>query len=108
MFGTGARFAEYGITGGFFLLLHVVVLGVAFPEIAIQNAQLVGGVFTSMVDKTPALAQPALQSLLIALALLSVFVTGLLLDLLGSVFVLAEARVFRSQIGRRTHWIENL
>ena len=96
MFGTGTRFAEYGITGGFFLFFHVVVLGVAFPEIALQNAQLAVEISPSIAAKIPLAAQTALQSLLIALALLSVFVIGLLLDLLGSIFVLAEVRVFRA------------
>ena len=53
---------------------------------------------SAIYGKVPTAAQPAIQSLLVALALLSVFITGLLLDLIGSVFVIWEAWIFRKQL----------
>jgi hypothetical protein len=48
---------------------------------------------TESVDKIPGEARPAIQSLLVALALLSVFIIGLVLEIIGSVFMLYEANV---------------
>jgi len=36
MLGTGARYAEYGITGGFFLFTQALILGLAFPDVLLS------------------------------------------------------------------------
>src|ERR1041385_7119974 len=105
MFGTGTRFAEYGITGGFFLFFHVLVICFFAPAEVLHQVEAVGLWCTELVSKMPAVAQPAFQSLLVALGLLSVFVTGLLLDLIGSIFMLAEARMFRVQTMKNAAWL---
>ena len=107
MLGTGARYAEYGITGGFFLFTQILILGFAYPGLVAHSTDTLTGLLAAIYGKVPIAAQPAIQSLLVALALLSVFITGLLLDLVGSVFVIWEAWIFRKQIKKNAAWIEN-
>jgi hypothetical protein len=95
MLGTGARYAEYGITGGFFLVTLALIFGFVFPDRLVWAATASGFLSSAILDKIPPLAQPAIQSLLVALALLSVFLVGLVLEIIGSVFVVYEAWVFR-------------
>ena len=106
MLGTGARYAEYGITGGFFLFTQILILGFAYPDLVTHSTDTLTGLLAAIYGKVPTAAQPAIQSLLVALALLSVFITGLLLDLVGSVFVLWEAWIFRKQLKKNAAWIE--
>jgi hypothetical protein len=108
MFGTGARFAEYGITGGFFILLQLLILGWAVPGGVSSAVQLTAALMAGLDGKDLAPLFPAIQSLSVALALLSVFITGLLLDLIGSFFWMWEARLFRFHLIRNGKWIVRL
>jgi hypothetical protein len=38
MLGTGARYAEYGITGGFFLFTQALILGLAYPDVLVADS----------------------------------------------------------------------
>ena len=83
MLGTGARYAEYGITGGLFLFAQALILGLAtYPNMLVWGFDSFDAVLSE--DTVPKLAQPAIQSLLAALALLSVFIIGLVLEIIGS------------------------
>jgi hypothetical protein len=104
MLGTGARYAEYGITGGFFLFTHALIFGLAFPDVLVSGAQTFGVLLTASIGKIPEEARPAIQSLLVAVALLSVFIIGLVLEIIGSVFMVYEASVFRKRLAM-THWV---
>jgi hypothetical protein len=104
MLGTGARYAEYGITGGFFLFTQALILGLAFPDVLVSGAHSFGVLLTESVDKIPGEARPAIQSLLVALALLSVFIIGLVLEIIGSVFMLLEANIFRKRLAMN-QWV---
>jgi hypothetical protein len=108
MFGTGTRFAEYGITGGFFIVSQIVMLGWLIPDAPAYAATVFGSFFTSISAAVPASAQPALQSLLVALGLLTVFITGLLLDLVGSYSIGNEARLFRDHLIKNRQWVSKL
>jgi hypothetical protein len=99
MLGTGARYAEYGITGGFFLFTQALFLGLAYPDVLLSATRSFGHLLSASVDETPEAARPAIQSLLVALTLLSVFVIGLVFEIIGSVFtVFYEAHVFRKRL----------
>lgn len=104
MLGTGARYAEYGITGGFFLFTQALILGLAYPDVLVSAAHSFGVLLTASVGEIPEEARPAIQSLLVALALLSVFIIGLVLEIIGSVFMLYEANVFRKRLAMN-QWI---
>ena len=102
MLGTGARYAEYGITGGFFLFTQALILGLAYPDALVWGADRFGTLLSE--ENIPKLAQPAIQSLLVALALLSVFIIGLVLEIIGSVFMLYEANIFRRRLAMN-QWV---
>ena len=57
MLGTGARYAEYGITGGFFLFTQALILGLAYPDVLVWGADRFGALLSE--DNIPKLAQPA-------------------------------------------------
>jgi hypothetical protein len=105
MLGTGARYAEYGITGGFFLLTQALILGFAYPDMLVWSVDGFGALLSASVGKIPPLAESAIQSLLVALALLSVFIIGLVLEIIGSVFMLYEAVIFKRYLAMN-QWIE--
>src|SRR5262249_49142757 len=63
-----------------------------------------GALLSAGLNKIPPPAQPGIQSLLVALALLSVFIIGLVLEIIGSVFMLWEARIFRKYLAMN-QWI---
>ena len=77
MLGTGARYAEYGITGGFFLFTQALILGLAFQVVLLSAVYSFGVLLTASDIEIPEAARPVIQSLLVALALLGVFVIGL-------------------------------
>ena len=104
MLGTGARYAEYGITGGFFLLTQALILGFVDPGVLTSGARSFGVLLTASVDKIPDEARPAVQSLLVALALLGVFIIGLVLEIIGSIFMLNEASIFRKRLAMN-QWV---
>jgi hypothetical protein len=104
MLGTGARYAEYGITGGFFLFTQALILALAYPAVLISGADSFGDLLTESVGNIPEQAKPAIQSLLVAVTLLSVFIIGLALEILGSVFMLYEANVFRKRLAMN-QWV---
>jgi hypothetical protein len=107
MLGTGSRFAEYGITGGFFLLVHTLAFVFLFPDMLTDGTEALGTYLTALVNGVPPEIRPALQSLLIAMALLSVFIVGLLLDILGALLMLFEAWIFQRQLVKNQGWIES-
>jgi len=105
MLGTGARYAEYGITGGFFLFTTALIFGLAFPSALIHCADSLGSLLSATLVKLPKPAHPAIQGLLVALALLSVFIIGLVLELIGSVFWGIEAYVFLGHLVDNKKWM---
>src|SRR6516165_2845704 len=98
MLGTGARYAEYGITGGFFLFTTALILALLSPATLIYGAHSLGSLLSDTFGGIPDVAHAAIQSLLVALALLSVFIVGLVLELIGSIFLFGEAFIFHRQL----------
>jgi hypothetical protein len=99
------RFADYGLTGGFFLICQLVVLW-AFgygPMILDKLRALRLPLLTE-----PSLIGPIITGLAGALGIIAVFVVGLLLDLLASLFRSMEMRVFARHLSRNSDWLINL
>jgi hypothetical protein len=65
MFGTGTRFAEYGLTGGFFILLQLLVLEWMFPGGAVYVLQFLATLYANIAAKNFEPIYPAIQSLLV-------------------------------------------
>jgi hypothetical protein len=101
------RFAEYGITGGFFLVTQFLVFGIVFPSIWTGGADTLKQLQT--IVRNNSVIVPALQNLTIALALLiSIFLIGLVLDLIGSPLALVEAKVVKNGLMKNKEWIDEL
>jgi hypothetical protein len=99
------RFADYGLTGGFFLICQLVVLW-AFgygPMILDKLRALRLPLLTE-----PSLIGPIITGFAGALGIIAVFVVGLLLDLLASLFRSMEMRVFARHLGRNSDWLINV
>jgi hypothetical protein len=94
------RFADYGLTGGFFLISQLGLLWAL-------------GYWPSILNALQALRLPSDTSLLApiitgfagAVALIAVFVAGLILDLLASLFRGVEMRMFARHLDLNSHWI---
>ena len=74
-------------------------MGWRFQTCLLSAAYSFGVLLTASDIEIPEAARPVIQSLLVALALLGVFVIGLVFEIIGSVFtVLYEANVFRKRL----------
>jgi hypothetical protein len=99
------RFADYGLTGGFFLICQLLVLW-AFgygPMILDKLRALRLPLLTE-----PSLIGPIITGFAGALGIIAVFVVGLLLDLLASLFRSMEMRVFARHLSRNSDWLINV
>jgi hypothetical protein len=105
MLNLGSRFAEYGITGGFFIFAQVSVLVWAYPRIAVELTAFLSDNLSAPLAKIPVAAQSPFTSLLVAVSVVSVFFVWLLLDLIGSLFVYEELFIFRTHLERNQQWI---
>jgi hypothetical protein len=95
------RFADYGLTGGFFLICEFVLL-LAFgywPKL--QALRLPLPADTSVIG-------PIMTGFAGALGIIAVFVFGLLLDLLASLFRVTEMRVFTYHLNHNNDWLIQL
>jgi hypothetical protein len=84
------RFAEYAVTGGFFWICQAaiaLITGRFWPFIELIRR---------VIGEWPQTAQGALANAFGALGLITVFVTGLVLDLLASYFNLGNGCLSRS------------
>jgi hypothetical protein len=101
----GARYVDYGLTGGFFLFVGMAVFGwfdTAAALAMLDNFQKVLPAGEVKVLET------LLNGIFVSLFVVCVFATGLLLDLLGSILVLFEADVFLKHLKRNKAWIGQL
>jgi len=100
------RFTDYGLIGGFFWLLLFSMWGFGFPSV---NWDTLLQELKTTFDGIPTAVVPALVALLGALAIIAIFTTGLLLDLVGSLyFGPAEAGVFGAHLRQNKPWLERI
>lgn len=100
------RFTDYGLIGGFFWILQLAVWLVIVGRNG-WTAYL--NTFTATLNVLPAAAVAPFVALLGALALIAVFTTGLLLDLLGSWYTRAtEMMVFVRHARYHNHWFQRV
>jgi len=101
----GSRFTEYGLTGGFFWICQFILLWSSprqswLPNLSIVQLQIPTGI--SQIGST------AITSLVSALAIIAVFVAGLLLDLFAVYFRPMEIFVFSGHLIRNRDWLGQL
>jgi hypothetical protein len=98
----GSRFTEYGLTGGFFWICQFILLWCSGQIQTLQS-----NVSTVQLHIAKDIPIP-ITSLVTALAIIAVFVTGLLLDLFAVYFRPMEIRVFIRHLVRNRDWVGRL
>lgn len=104
----GARFSEFGMTGAVFWISQILLLTIGIGE---EGGEALVGILGSFIgaDKDPSpILQSAIGSLLTVFGLIGIFVTGLILDMIGSVFFMQEMRIFGEHISRNERWLSNM
>jgi len=99
-----SRIGDYGIIGTFFLLMMVMGLLMVEPMYFEQKVTAGVAIFEKIFSVVPTLATP-LASLIAALALISVFFIGLVIDLLGFYAYTLEVVSFRRRVEQHRAWI---
>jgi hypothetical protein len=97
----GSRFTEYGLTGGFFWICQIL-----FFTYTGQAKTLLS--YFSTVKPPPDWIWQIGSTAISALAIIAVFVAGLLLDLLAVYFRPIEMRVFHQHLVRNRDWLGRL
>jgi hypothetical protein len=98
----GSRFTEYGLTGGFFWICQLLFLAYSG-----QAKTLLSHLSTVQLQIPPWISQIG-STAISALAIIAVFVAGLLLDLLAVYFRQWEMRVFQRHLARNRDWLGRL
>jgi hypothetical protein len=99
------RYADYALTGGFFLICQVVILwALGFWPLIIGDFES----WRAFLPKDTSLIAPIITGVAGALALIAVFVVGLLLDLLASLFRSIEMRTFARHLDHNRDWVSQL
>jgi hypothetical protein len=98
----GARYLDYGLTGGFFLFVGIAVFGWLYPAAALAMVDAFWKILPAGEAKA---LETTLNGIFASLVVVCVFATGLLLDLVGSLLVFFEADVFVKHLKRNKAWI---
>jgi hypothetical protein len=97
----GSRFTEYGLTGGFFWICQIL-----FFTYTGQTKTLLS--YLSCAQRPPEWIWQIGSTAISALAIIAVFVAGLLLDLLAVYFRPTEMAVFHQHLVRNRDWLGRL
>jgi hypothetical protein len=100
----GARFADYGLTGGFFLLVSLALFGWLLPAEACSLVSSLKIALGSNTFNAPTILGTFIAGVFAAAFIVVVFFLGLLLDLLGSM-VMWERKIFRKELRRGKQWM---
>lgn len=108
MISLGAKFADYGLTGGFAVCGQAALLSWLAPGTTRSIIECVTkALATFFQDLPPGLVTPV-SAFLTAVAIISIFFLGLVLELIGSIAVLVEVYVFRSHLKLHRPWLSEL
>ncbi|HEX9273342.1 MAG TPA: hypothetical protein VGA01_14135 [Candidatus Binatia bacterium] len=100
----GSRFTEYGLTGGFFWICQILFLTyTGQTKILLSNLSNL-----STLQRPLDWILPISSTAISALAIIAVFVAGLLLDLLAVYFRPWEMQVFHQHLVRNRDWLGRL
>lgn len=107
MIKLGSRFAEYGLTGGFFIFAQILLLAWVFPEGIWEQFDSIATPLDAGLKTLPQSVHTAFSGLLVSLTIIGIFFTGFLLDLMGSLLLFGEGRIFKNQITETAEWFPN-
>src|SRR3979490_124044 len=94
------RFADYGLTGGFFLICQLGLLwAFGYWPRSIPNE------LKALLPSDTSLVAPIITGFAGALAVIAVFVVGLILDLLASLFRGEEMKIFARHLDLNSDWM---
>ena len=99
------RFTEFGMTGAFFWITQILFFCIAYEQDPFT--WLPGWIFSQKINQSDIL-KDSLGSLLTVCGVIGIFITGLILDLLGSYFALSEMSLFNRHLKRNKGWLDEL
>ena len=102
----GSRFTEYGLTGGFFWICQLFFLW--YSGQAKTLLSYLSSVQPEQVQQIPSWVSQIGSTAISALAIIAVFVAGLLLDLLAVYFRPWEMQVLNQHLVRNRDWLGRL
>lgn len=101
------RLVDYGIIGGIFFAFQLAIIWafVPFDAVLLDMAAKPEAIW----EQLPEFAKPFISSVLASLGVLSVFVAGLLIDLISPVIAASIIiKTFRRHLQYNKEWLENL
>jgi len=104
----GARFSEFGMTGAVFWICQILLFTIGTGEAAGEQFLDMLGVFIGTDNGQSPILKSAAGSLLTVFGLIGIFVTGLVLDMIGSIFFMQEMRIFGGHISRNIDWLSSM
>ncbi|HEB92313.1 MAG TPA: hypothetical protein ENI94_02380 [Gammaproteobacteria bacterium] len=106
-----SRFSEFGMTGAFFWIAQIIYFALVHD---MELQQLAPGWITSLnhyqtlTEALPQTFKDVAGSLLTAFGLIGIFVTGLILNLLGSYFFLFEDIYLNRHLEKNHDWLDKM
>jgi len=112
----GARFSEFGMTGAVFWICQIALFTIGTGHM--HGTEVLAGLehfiginpdaqeATGKNSISPSVLTNAAGSLLTVVGLISIFITGLILDMIGSVFFMQEMRIFGRHTHRNQDWLK--
>ncbi len=104
----GARFSEFGMTGAVFWICQILLFTIGTGEAAGEQFLSLLGSFIGTEDTPSSVLKSAAGSLLTVFGLIGIFVTGLVLDMIGSIFFMQEMRIFGGHVSRNIDWLNKM
>jgi hypothetical protein len=103
------RFTEFGMTGAFFLISQLAVLVFLSPSAdSTSFNHHWSAVLDAFQGSLPKVLQESSDSLVTVIGVICIFITGLILDLIGSYFAFLEIIIFSRHIQRNRVWFDVL
>jgi hypothetical protein len=101
------RFTEYGMTGAFFWLSQLLFFVLGYSD-SFDEAWNTVKDYLQHHAAGPEVLKDSLGALITTFGVISIFVAGLLLDLLGSHVFLGEMIVFNRHLHRNKSWLDRM
>jgi len=103
MITLGTKYLDYGLTGGVFLVLTLVLFGPPDATSLVTSLNALKAMLSANeLDRFDTLIDAVIASFLVV----CLFATGLILDLTGAILVAWEGNVLRVHLVRNRGWIE--
>jgi len=102
------RFTEFGMTGAFFWISQIIFFGLAYNQGLVDLIPQWVMVWDGYQAMLPNVLQESAGSLLTVFGVIGIFITGLMLDLMGSYFALSELTIFNRHLERNQSWLNDL